>query len=63
MIENLIMVVWWFLAFNLKDIIKYPFPFFIRGDDLLFSLNNKLNITTLMVFVFGQKIFLLKKIL
>lgn len=38
---------WWFLAFKINDVTKYPFPFFVRGDDLLFSLNNQLEISTL----------------
>lgn len=38
---------WWFLCFKIHEVEKYPFPFFVRGDDLLFSLNNKLKITTL----------------
>lgn len=38
---------WWFFAFKIKDVVHYPFPFFVRGDDILFSLINKFNIVTL----------------
>lgn len=38
---------WWLFAFKISDVKKYPFPFFIRGDDILFSLQNKFNIATL----------------
>jgi galactofuranosylgalactofuranosylrhamnosyl-N-acetylglucosaminyl-diphospho-decaprenol beta-1,5/1,6-galactofuranosyltransferase len=31
---------WWLFAFSLKDQISWPFPFFIRGDDVCFSLAN-----------------------
>ena len=38
---------WCFFAFSISNVIKYPFPFFLRGDDILFSLMNRLNIVTL----------------
>ncbi|MDO4642720.1 MAG: hypothetical protein Q4A74_02655 [Cardiobacteriaceae bacterium] len=38
---------WWFLAFKISDISVYPYPFFVRGDDILFSLTNQLSIFTL----------------
>ena len=37
---------WWFFAFKISDISRFPFPFFVRGDDLMFSLMNKFNIYT-----------------
>ena len=38
---------WWFFAFPIKQVTRYPFPFFVRGDDINFSLANDFNITTL----------------
>jgi hypothetical protein len=38
---------WWFFAFALKDVSHYPFPFFVRGDDILFGMLNRFNIATL----------------
>ncbi|MEO8243066.1 MAG: hypothetical protein ABI832_12210 [bacterium] len=38
---------WWFFAFPIKQVTHYPFPFFVRGDDINFSLANDFNITTL----------------
>lgn len=38
---------WWFFAFNIKKISFYPFPFFVRGDDISFSLMNQFNIMTM----------------
>jgi galactofuranosylgalactofuranosylrhamnosyl-N-acetylglucosaminyl-diphospho-decaprenol beta-1,5/1,6-galactofuranosyltransferase len=38
---------WWFFAFPIKEIKHLAFPFFVRGDDITFSLQNKLNIITL----------------
>ena len=35
---------WWFFAFSLTQEISWPFPFFIRGDDVCFSLANKYEI-------------------
>jgi galactofuranosylgalactofuranosylrhamnosyl-N-acetylglucosaminyl-diphospho-decaprenol beta-1,5/1,6-galactofuranosyltransferase len=37
---------WWFFAFKIDDASYFPFPFFVRGDDLMFSLINKFNIYT-----------------
>ncbi|MBC7478477.1 MAG: hypothetical protein H7317_10340, partial [Pseudorhodobacter sp.] len=31
---------WWFFAFPVKEVTHYPFPFFVRGDDINFSLAN-----------------------
>lgn len=38
---------WCYFAFSISDIAAFPFPFYVRGDDVLFSLQNKLKITTL----------------
>lgn len=38
---------WWFFAFRLGDIKEYPFPFFIRGDDIRFSIANGLHVVTM----------------
>lgn len=38
---------WWFFAFSIDDVKKYAFPFFVRGDDIHFSLLNSFNICTL----------------
>jgi hypothetical protein len=37
---------WWFFAFPLRALRQYPFPFFVRGDDVFFSLGNQFDITT-----------------
>lgn len=39
---------WCYFGFKISDITKYPFPFFIRGDDILFSLQNKLIIISVL---------------
>lgn len=38
---------WWFFAFPLEQATHLPFPFFVRGDDVSFSLVNDFNIVTL----------------
>lgn len=38
---------WWFFAFSLTSFSNYPFPFFVRGDDIRFGIDNRLNIATL----------------
>ncbi|MEY8830986.1 glycosyltransferase family 2 protein [Sedimentitalea sp. XS_ASV28] len=38
---------WWFFAFAIDRVRHHPFPFFVRGDDISFSLMNDFNITTL----------------
>ena len=37
---------WWFFACKLP-IQHYPFPFFVRGDDVLFSIMNQFNLQTM----------------
>lgn len=38
---------WWFFAFPINAVKHLAFPFFVRGDDVDFSLSNKLPIVTL----------------
>jgi hypothetical protein len=38
---------WWFFAFALNDVRHYPFPYFVRGDDITFGLMNKFSICTM----------------
>ncbi|MGF6474900.1 galactofuranosylgalactofuranosylrhamnosyl-N-acetylglucosaminyl-diphospho-decaprenol beta-1,5/1,6-galactofuranosyltransferase [Pantoea dispersa] len=37
---------WWFFAFPIKHIKRLSFPFFVRGDDVFFGMQNKFNIIT-----------------
>lgn len=38
---------WWFYSFSIKAIKNYSYPFFVRGDDSLFSLMNQFPICTM----------------
>lgn len=38
---------WWFFAFPIAHVTHHPFPFFVRGDDISFSLANDFRIFTL----------------
>ena len=38
---------WWFFAFPVAQATHMPFPFFVRGDDVSFSLAHDFNIVTL----------------
>ena len=38
---------WWFFAFPVDQVKHMPFPFFVRGDDVSFSLVHDFNIVTL----------------
>lgn len=38
---------WWYFAFPIEAVEFYPFPFFVRGDDINFSLTNDFRINTL----------------
>ena len=38
---------WWFFAFALDAVTAMPFPFFVRGDDVDFSIANNFKIVTL----------------
>lgn len=46
-IEKVSYGAWWFFAFPVSKVRKYPFPFFVRGDDVLFSMSNNFDIATL----------------
>ena len=38
---------WWFFAFPVAVVDRLPFPFFVRGDDVDFSISNNFLLTTL----------------
>lgn len=38
---------WWFFAFPIDQVERFPFPFFVRGDDISFGLSNRFEIETL----------------
>ena len=38
---------WWFFAFPIAEARRFPFPFFVRGDDVFFGLGNAFDIVTL----------------
>jgi len=38
---------WWYFAFPIAQVRFYPFPFFVRGDDISFSLANRFDTVTL----------------
>ncbi len=38
---------WWFFAFPLAEVRQFPFPFFVRGDDIFFGLANRFDIVTM----------------
>ena len=38
---------WWFFAFPLQYVTHYAFPFFVRGDDIYFSIKNPFVLLTL----------------
>lgn len=38
---------WWFFAFSIAETRHWPFPFFVRGDDISFSIANDFEIVTL----------------
>ncbi|MBR9843110.1 MAG: hypothetical protein GYB25_08115, partial [Rhodobacteraceae bacterium] len=48
---------WWYFAFPLAKASHMPFPFFVRGDDVSFSLVNDFNIVTLNGVVSFQESF------
>ncbi|MEE9653090.1 glycosyltransferase [Kluyvera ascorbata] len=46
---------WWHFAFKISDIKWYPFPFFVKADDMLFGLSNDFNIVTMnSIAVWGE---------
>ncbi|KFF48315.1 hypothetical protein GY26_14915 [Gammaproteobacteria bacterium MFB021] len=38
---------WWFFAFTIAGVKHLAFPFFVRGDDIMFSMQNGFNIKTM----------------
>lgn len=38
---------WCYFAFAISDITHYSYPFFVRGDDMFFSIQNNLKITSI----------------
>lgn len=48
---------WWYFAFPLAEAQHMPFPFFVRGDDVSFSLVHDFNIVTLNGVVSFQESF------
>ncbi|MFT9418957.1 glycosyltransferase family 2 protein [Acetobacter sp.] len=38
---------WWHFAFGINDVQHLSFPFFVRGDDMLFGATNNFNIVTM----------------
>lgn len=38
---------WWFFSFPIKSLEYYPFPFFVRGDDVSFSIVNDFDFMTI----------------
>lgn len=48
---------WWYFAFPLAEARHMPFPFFVRGDDVSFSLVHDFNIVTLNGVVSFQESF------
>jgi len=39
---------WWFFLFPIKHVTNYPFPYFVRGDDIAFGVTNKFRIKPLL---------------
>lgn len=37
---------WWFFAFKIDQIRHFPYPAFVRGDDVMFGLDNDFNMIT-----------------
>ncbi|SMY09237.1 glycosyltransferase [Flavimaricola marinus] len=52
---------WWYFAFPLDQVKHYPFPFFVRGDDISFSLAHPFEIVTLSGVVSFQEDFSAKE--
>ncbi|HID66760.1 MAG TPA: glycosyltransferase, partial [Roseibacterium sp.] len=48
---------WWYFAFPVEHVKHMPFPFFVRGDDVSFSLVHDFNIVTLNGVVSFQESF------
>lgn len=52
---------WWYFAFPLAHVRHYPFPFFVRGDDISFSLAHDFDTVTLPGVVSFQEDFATKE--
>ncbi len=52
---------WWYFAFPIAEVERYPFPFFVRGDDISFSLANQFDTATLNGVVSFQEDFSAKE--
>lgn len=52
---------WWFFAFPLAAVEYYPFPFFVRGDDISFSLAHRFDTATLNGVMSVQEDFAVKE--
>jgi hypothetical protein len=52
---------WWYFAFPLAAVERYPFPFFVRGDDISFSLTHRFDTVTLNGVVSFQEDFSAKE--
>lgn len=35
---------WWFFMFKIEDVEKFSFPYFVKGDDITFSIDNNFSI-------------------
>lgn len=38
---------WWYFCFPITEVERYPLPFFVRGDDISFSLSNNFTLLTI----------------
>lgn len=46
---------WWFFAFPIASVKHYAFPFFVRGDDIMFGMLNEFNlITSIGITCYGE---------
>ena len=52
---------WWYFAFPVAEVRRYPFPFFVRGDDISFSLAHDFDMVTLNGVVSFQEDFSAKE--
>lgn len=52
---------WWFFAFPVSQVRAFPFPFFVRGDDISFSLAHEFDTVTLSGVVSFQEDFSAKE--
>jgi len=52
---------WWFFAFPVAETRAFPFPFFVRGDDISFSLAHRFDTVTLSGVVSFQEDFSAKE--